>query len=757
MLVFEWITQTCLLTTLILCLRLSQSGHSSEAGHEYRNCTVLQLLNVQPYPDDGIFAGFDRGLDLIPAAHLAAQEINNRSDILAGFELQIVDIDSEACGRGTITKGLVNFYRELVRQDPTRCIVGVMGFVCSSVTNVLAPIIGHQKIGYVTLANSVSPAHRNNVEYPNLFHTISSSSVHNKAIISLMQSFNWRRIGIIYDPVATIYRTTATDFIQRIHNLTEAKLTVSIPIINSHNAISRAFNIIKTEEARITYWQGNDDQNALCLCEAYHRQFLYPGYVYILRYNPTIVDNLLNAETGCNTEEILRAMEGVLMLDYRLKVDDDTVLVSGWKYSDFRRRYADELEEYAKITNNSLKVRIYGNSFYDQVWTFALALNKSLPSIHLRNLSFSTYTFGNIRPISSVIKHELMKLSFQGASGLIEFSDNQAPTYVNIFQIQKGNLKVIGVYDPYSHNVTLTEAAPHVSDVPPDTFDTVYQLLPPWLGICLLISQGLLFGLITTNLILTVKWRNEKEIKATSPLLSLLMMIGCYSLCITPVFLIAHRMFVLNNMAMVKSLCYINTWTSMGTDLILAVLFLKLLRLCHIFRTLGKTSRYWSDQYLFIYSLAICAGKTVLVILLNSTNSIHVDDHKQYVNTPDQLPHYVATVTCNTITSAAWLGAAGLYSGILLSLVMTLAVATRHIDKDNFKDTKKVNAFIFLVVIVIVNNFSLYIFFHEMDNQTGADIAEWLPSFAIPLLCQVCLFLPKTLPLALKKMHLMSQ
>ena len=346
---FEWRIRACFLT-ITLCLRLSYSSK----GHEYRNCTVLQLLNVQPYPDDGIFAGFDRGLDLIPAAHLAAQEINNRSDILAGFDLQIVDIDSEACGREIITKGLINFYRELVTQDPTRCIAGVMGFVCSSVTNILAPIIGHQNIGYIILTNSVSPSHWNNVEYPNLFHTISSSSVHNEALVSLMQRFNWRRIGIIYDSITTFYRTTATDFLQRVHNLTEAELTVSIPIINSHAAISKAFNTINTEGAHITYWQANDDQNALCLCEAYHRQFLYPGHGFILRYNPTIIDNLLNAETGCSREELLRAMEGVFMLDYRLKVDDDTVLFSGWKYSDFRQRYAEELEEYAKITNNSL-------------------------------------------------------------------------------------------------------------------------------------------------------------------------------------------------------------------------------------------------------------------------------------------------------------------------------------------------------------------------------------------------------------------
>ena len=106
-------------------------------------------------------------------------------------------------------------------------------------------------------------------------------------------------------------------------------------------------------------------------------------------------------------------------------------------------------------------------------------------------------------------------------------------------------------------------------------------------------------------------------------------------------------------------------------------------------------------------------------------------------------------MTCGH-TSGVWLTATRLYSGVLLSLVVILAIATRHVKKEIFKDMKKVNA---LVVIITITTNSLEIIFHEVDNQTGADIAEWLRSFAIALLCQVCLFLPKTLPLTLKKMH----
>ena len=492
------------------------------------------------------------------------------------------------------------------------------------------------------------------------------------------------------------------------------------------------------------------------ICPAYISRpnkvhLICPAYVYIIQQGS--IGRMLQIETPCTKAELLTAMEGVFVIDYRLYVEDDTELVSGMNYSDYQQLYTEKLKDFASTVNESLQSDYYANSLYDQVWAFAIAINNSLASVESQNLSFENSGLGKREStLSSILKKELKKVTFQGASGWINFSINQeSPSFVDIFQVQKGNITLIGVYDPYSCNVTLTEAALHISDVLPDTFDTVYQLLPPWLGICLLSSQGLLFGLITTNFLFVLKWKNERNIKAISPLLSLLMMIGCYSLCVTPVFHVAQRMFILSNMVVVKSLCYLKPWTWIGTDLILGVLFLKLLRVYHIFRTFRKTSRYWSDQYLFIYTLAICIVNAVLVIIWNSTNSMYIHIHKKYVNRPDKPPYYAATMWCNT--SRAYLAAARLYSSVLLFLIVILAVATRHIKKDNFKDTKKVNTFIFLVVITIITSTSLRIIFYEVDNSTGADIAEWLPSFAIPLLCQVCLFFPKTLPLASKKMH----
>ena len=284
-------------------------------------------------------------------------------------------------------------------------------------------------------------------------------------------------------------------------------------------------------------------------------------------------------------EETLTAMEGVFILDYRVYVENDTQLVSGMNYSEFQRLYTEKLKEFANTTNENLQQNVYANTLYDQVWAFALALNNSLMPIKSQKLSLKDYRLGKrMSTISHILKNELKNVTFQGASGQIDFSEDQgSPTHMNIFQIQKGKPNLIGVYNPHTQNVTLAEAAPHINDIPSDTFDTIHQLLPPWLGACIFVTQIIMFGLITTNLVLIIWWKKEKEVKAISPLLSILMMIGCYLLCAAPLFMTMYRMLVIDNMALVTSLCHLKVWTSsIGTELILSTLFLKLLRIYHI-------------------------------------------------------------------------------------------------------------------------------------------------------------------------------
>ena len=237
------------------------------------------------------------------------------------------------------------------------------------------------------------------------------------------------------------------------------------------------------------------------------------------------------------------------------------------------------------------------------------------------------------------------------------------------------------------------------------------------------------------------------------------MIAGCYILCVGPILLVVlFRTYstVLENTGLLTFLCVFKSFTVVGLEFILATLLLRMLRIQQIFQTKQMTmmSNYWMDKYLLVYALIVCAGKLILLIIWNSIDPIHsVFDHNYIPESLGKLPHYVATMKCTSDSSRIWLVITMLYSGVLLFLVVILAIMTRHIKNNMYKDTKKVNFFIFLVILVLAITVPLQIVFNDLSNHTIALVAEWLAFFSVPFLCQLCLFFPKTLPLVLRKLR----
>ena len=758
------------LMAFMLLLALTTGGCSEDNDHlpsPQSNCSVLTLLNIEPirYAGEGdeVAGTWDRGMDVIPAGHLAIEQINNRSDILEGYQLQLIDVDSEACGlNAVITEGVTNVFRELVKPDRQDCIVGVVGLLCSATTKAISPIVSHQKIGgYVQLSSSTAPV-LSTGEESDLFHIVESSRVFNEATISLMDVYGWSRISIVHSSLGLFSETVANDFVERINSLSNLELVSRVSLSESYEELKETFDTLRDNDARISYWSVDYDESSHLLCEAYRRNSSWPGYIYILR--EPILSNILNKQTtSCTKEQLLAALDGSFLLQYRLYVDNDTMLCSGVSFSEYKDMYLNKLEEFASRMNvDDFAETDYANTLYDQVWAFALALNNSLPSIDSQNLSFSDYRLSSSRPdaplISSVLKDELKNITFQGATGEINFNQmNESPTFVDIFQVQNGTPQLIGVYNPFTRNISFTSSDPRNMGkaIPSDSFQTRYKLLPVWFRAFIVTTQVALFCLITANLLLILRWRKTKEIKATSLLLSVQMMVGCYMLCMGPIFLTAaYSVDRSHSNKLIRAFCIIINLTSVGFEVILAPLFFRLLRIQLIFRSKHMTmmSDYWMDKYLFIYALLICAGQIVLLVLWNSISPVTPVIKRTYIqNSITDLPYYDSTMYCTDTASRVWLIVSLSYTIVLLLLLVILAIMTRHIKNQQYKDTKKVNIFIFLVMISIAVTVPLLIFFIDIDNQTGAIVVEWLAYLSVPLFCQVCIFVPKTLPLIMKK------
>ena len=703
--------------------------------------TTLYLLNVVPYPDDRPFAGWDRGFELIPAGDLAIEQINNKSDLLPGYRLELVDIESEACGISTITTGYVNFYRHLVQ--PNSLVVGVVGLFCSTVTAAISPVANHPGIDYIQVAGSTSPLFQNVTAYPRLYHAISSATIFNRATLRLMDKFSWKRISSIHDNSGVYFLTTADDFASKVNADSTLKLVTRIS--TSLSDISGAFASLRDAGARIVYPSLTIPEAANLMCEAYKGGFLWPGYVYI--FHEYIFQSLNNSETTCDERELTEALEGSFLLQYRLHAEPHDTLVSGWTYEEYHENYLMRLAEFAKATGMQLQNNSYANVLHDEVWAIALALNNSLETLKSLNLTLTDYGLGQ-SIITDTIANKLEDISFQGAAGYIKFDSNQeAGSSINIFQVQRGQPVLVGVYNPNENNLTITDLN-LLSTVPVDQFEVVYEVLPQWLTITIFCLGGLAYIMTTVILVLFLYWRNEPEIKATSPYLSLIMFTGCYLLYTAVIFQTVHRSFVIGFEAFTV-ICNTDIWFGfIGCNLIIGTLFVKLLRINHIFRVFRKTSKLWSDQFLFLGVLLICSGILIILILWTAIDILHLEERRTYIPSA-QPPYYQSRRRCTSRNLAIWVITAHAYNGVIILLVMFLAVQTRHIKRCNFKDTKKVNAYIFTVVAINAIAVPLwYIFIYtQVEFQVGGHISSVIAYLSIAILCQLFLFAPKTLPL----------
>ena len=113
---------------------------------------------------------------------------------------------------------------------------------------------------------------------------------------------------------------------------------------------------------------------------------------------------------------------------------------------------------------------------------------------------------------------------------------------------------------------------------------------------------------------------------------------------------------------------------------------MRLLWVYHVFRVFRKTSRLWSDQFLFLGVMLICSGEVFILCLWTAIDIFHLEASEVYVRNA-QLPYYSGSATCLSINLGVWLALAFLYTPGCLSCLWP--IQTKHIKLQHFKETKK--------------------------------------------------------------------
>ncbi len=350
----------------------------------YCNNTIpLPVLLLLPYPDTRQpDSGWDKGLELLPAARVAVNEINNRHDVLPGYELILHERQSEACGRTVFNNGLKNFVKTMFHTNTTNDIVAVLGLVCSQLTEMVSSLTSRKGVSMIQLAMANSDNLRNIVRFPHLWRMISSVRDIVRVAVLLMGKFDWNKLAQIHDREGTLYQKSATLFRDMIRTTPGYVLLVDMAIDDSASSIDSALSSIHTTRARIIFTSATIQESGMLICEAAKRNMTWPSYIWIV-HSQTFAD-LYNVE--CTAENYHQALENVILIDFALgNRSNSEILVSGQSYGEYLAKYHTERERVYKAFKEYLnedRYSRYHNVMYDQVWSIALAINSSLQLLH---------------------------------------------------------------------------------------------------------------------------------------------------------------------------------------------------------------------------------------------------------------------------------------------------------------------------------------------------------------------------------------
>ena len=113
--------------------QVCSNSEPEETGNSYSTLRILVVLplHTQPFQRiaskhklksgvgyDLLLPPWDRGLEILPAAYVAADQINRYQNLLPGIKLEIVAVNNSLCGeaKGSDSATLVSFMREVLNK-----------------------------------------------------------------------------------------------------------------------------------------------------------------------------------------------------------------------------------------------------------------------------------------------------------------------------------------------------------------------------------------------------------------------------------------------------------------------------------------------------------------------------------------------------------------------------------------------------------------------------------------------------------------
>ena len=713
-------------------------------SQKLREKKALQILSLLPYPDahnrELDQPAWQEGTPVYLAAQLAVSLINNRSDILKGYQLELLKRNGGCNILPTTSVSLVEslFYRE-------KQVSGIIGPGCSPAGFFVSKIVSTDRraVSIPTIHLAGSPKFAKREEFPYSFSMVDHATAAADALLALLQRNRWRSIIILYDESNTYY-TTIVEYLQnRLVDETETTIAVASVVYEHHIP----FNKIVKSQSRIILLLAGQKMFRIIFCAAFRAGLSYPMYQWVFLNRDLNDLTPINTTYGgrpitCNMTEIHTASNMSILLLYHSKRINRTRTHSGLSQKGFKRRYEKRVKKYNLNTNSTIKPNIYwGSIYFDTAWAMALALNNSIEELetHGLELTMSRYKRNALKK-SDIIQKQLLKLSFEGVSGKIKFDEETGfvSRGIDIFQLQRMKME-LAIYFNGTDLITPLDSKTKLQIIE-DNFDNYGAMIRIPLhvsSLCLFVT--LLFTvLLASTHVISLAYRNTPSVKKSNLKIIHTAYFGCYLtvigiMCgnIGAIVDSPKKQCQLEQASFVLAFC--------GMTLTFATICARTWRLYRIFVHYKNPGRFITDRALIIFIISCYALQLPATLYWSIADPVQPDIRNDIVSKSTR-------VYCTNESEIIWFSSLTAYNYIILLLSCYFALRCNKGSSKSFKS----NSVVILAYLLAIEQTMGICSFFLLPNSNSL-LPKYLTINITLLLyvflCSGLLFLPPILPL----------
>ena len=370
----------------------------------------LMLSFSDPQRRPSFTASFDDGHDIAPAVYLAVKQVNNRTDLLKDYDIEILRLDGGCDVRGRTVVGV----NELVCSHKN--IVGIIGPSCEKSSKTVSQLTNREDFSMITINYGGQNAGTGN--YPYAFGILGNKSMVSMAFTELIKHNNWTNYALLYSGSNLHYSNLGRELLNLTSligfppSFTSAIYENFIPLRAVKGTFSRVVVVIDSPRVILR-----------TLCLAYHEGLVFPSYQWV--FQGTIPQDYSNTSFtyqgnvySCSESEINVSING--SINFFLNSLQDGEDEDTGPRKDYHNGYELEANAYSKKFHVPSKTREWAKGLYDAVWALSYALNSSLVDL---NSSLTNYELGSA-VLAESIKNHMLDLKLHGVTGIIKFNNN---------------------------------------------------------------------------------------------------------------------------------------------------------------------------------------------------------------------------------------------------------------------------------------------------------------------------------------------